>query len=103
MLNRLTFWLSNSVVLRTIITQTTRESDNAGNNDPSAAEKDPGTIPKRKSSALWNSVYRKKAKLLATRWEDPETFISALEKIESWLFSRIAESIWWQVSPTSLL
>nr|CAD1819982.1 unnamed protein product [Ananas comosus var. bracteatus] len=93
---RLTFWLSNSVVLRTIITQTTRESDNAGNNDSSAAEKDPGTIPKRKSSALWNSVYRKKAKLLATRWEDPETFISALEKIESWLFSRIAESIWWQ-------
>lgn len=30
-------------------------------------------------------------------WEDIETFIYALEKTESWVFSRIVESIWWQV------
>lgn len=31
-------------------------------------------------------------------WEDPHTFTSMLEKIESWIFSRIVESIWWQVN-----
>lgn len=31
------------------------------------------------------------------RWEDPETFLVALEKVEAWIFSRIVESVWWQV------
>lgn len=30
-------------------------------------------------------------------WDDPHVFISALEKVEAWIFSRIVESIWWQV------
>lgn len=30
-------------------------------------------------------------------WEDPETFLVALEKVEAWIFSRIVESVWWQV------
>lgn len=30
-------------------------------------------------------------------WEDTHTFTSALEKVEAWIFSRIIESIWWQV------
>lgn len=29
--------------------------------------------------------------------EDVLTFLIALERVESWLFSRIVESIWWQV------
>ncbi|XP_054795432.1 uncharacterized protein LOC129300854, partial [Prosopis cineraria] len=29
-------------------------------------------------------------------WEDPQTFLFALEKIEAWIFSRIVESVWWQ-------
>lgn len=29
--------------------------------------------------------------------EDVSAFIIALEKVESWLFSRIVESLWWQV------
>lgn len=29
--------------------------------------------------------------------EDVLTFINALEKVESWLFSKIVESLWWQV------
>ncbi|KAL0372290.1 UNVERIFIED_CONTAM: hypothetical protein Scaly_0910600 [Sesamum calycinum] len=29
-------------------------------------------------------------------WEDVWTFILALENVESWLFSRIVESVWWQ-------
>lgn len=30
-------------------------------------------------------------------WENPHTFLSALQKVEAWIFSRIVESIWWQV------
>lgn len=30
-------------------------------------------------------------------WEDPLTFTVALENIEAWIFSRIVESVWWQV------
>lgn len=30
-------------------------------------------------------------------WEDPEAFVVALEKFEAWIFSRIVESVWWQV------
>ncbi|KAL5080605.1 hypothetical protein RYX36_009026 [Vicia faba] len=29
-------------------------------------------------------------------WDDPHVFISALEEVEAWIFSRIVESIWWQ-------
>ncbi|XP_065850619.1 uncharacterized protein [Euphorbia lathyris] len=28
--------------------------------------------------------------------EDPFTFLSALERVEAWIFSRTVESIWWQ-------
>lgn len=30
-------------------------------------------------------------------WENLHTFTSALENVETWIFSRIVESIWWQV------
>lgn len=30
-------------------------------------------------------------------WQETGTFTAALEKIESWIFSRIVESVWWQV------
>lgn len=30
-------------------------------------------------------------------WEDIETFMLALEQVEAWIFSRIVESVWWQV------
>lgn len=30
-------------------------------------------------------------------WLEPETFLVALEKVEAWMFSRIIESVWWQV------
>lgn len=32
-------------------------------------------------------------------WDDHQTFLIALEKFESWIFSRIVESVWWQVNP----
>ncbi|KAJ6754427.1 EEIG1/EHBP1 PROTEIN AMINO-TERMINAL DOMAIN PROTEIN [Salix purpurea] len=67
---RLTFWLSNSVVLRTIISQTIEVS------------------PSRKGN---NVLYED-----SSDWEDPHAFTSALERVEAWIFSRIIESIWWQ-------
>ena len=30
-------------------------------------------------------------------WENRQTFEIALEKVEAWIFSRIVESVWWQV------
>ncbi|KAF2325755.1 hypothetical protein GH714_035796 [Hevea brasiliensis] len=29
-------------------------------------------------------------------WEESQTFIVALERVEAWIFSRIVESVWWQ-------
>lgn len=36
-------------------------------------------------------------------WEDPETFLVALEKVEAWIFSRIVESVWWQVESSPFI
>jgi hypothetical protein len=30
-------------------------------------------------------------------WQEITNVLAALEKIESWIFSRIVESVWWQV------
>lgn len=100
--NRLTFWLSNSVVLRAIITRTIKSSDIPKPFGPYSTEHSSIMMPKKKSSPLkWESIPRKKEKLSITEefddWEDPDTFTSALEKIETWMFSRIVESVWWQV------
>ncbi|KAB1211752.1 hypothetical protein CJ030_MR6G015025 [Morella rubra] len=100
---RLMFWLSNSVVLRTIISQGTGNTElplssgsgrkwNGGGkveNKESSQLKWKGSSPGRKENAkaLYGSL---------GNWEDPHMFVSALEKIEGWIFSRIVESIWWQ-------
>ncbi|KAI7724753.1 hypothetical protein M8C21_004630 [Ambrosia artemisiifolia] len=67
---RLTFWLSNSVMLRAIIIQTIGELSTGKNKYGS--------------------------KKVTNDWRDPQTFFIALEKIEAWMFSRIIESVWWQ-------
>lgn len=74
--NRLTFWLSNCVVLRAIIHKTIEKEK--GNNETES------TVKWRKESSL-------------KEWEDPRMVTSVLEKVESWIFSRVIESIWWQV------
>ncbi|KAM1303782.1 hypothetical protein ACFX2F_021550 [Malus domestica] len=82
---RLTFWLSNSIVLRAIISQ---------------------SLPCRKVGA--EGVLKAKNGFLPHKeennctlesfddWEDPQIFMAALEKFEGWIFSRIVESVWWQ-------
>ncbi|KAI4382519.1 hypothetical protein MLD38_008472 [Melastoma candidum] len=61
---RLTFWLSNAVVLRAIVGQI------AGSEKASVVD--------------------------SSGWEDPQNFIIALERVESWIFGRVVESVWWQ-------
>ncbi|KAL6135894.1 hypothetical protein ACLB2K_068119 [Fragaria x ananassa] len=100
---RLTFWLSNSIVLRTIISQAIGEpalpKSARSSIDRNGAEK----VKHKASSPLkWeapSSGKKQGMKLLNGSlgdWENPNTFMSTLEKIESWIFSRIVESIWWQ-------
>ncbi|MFS8017503.1 putative NT-type C2 domain-containing protein [Helianthus anomalus] len=68
---RLTFWLSNSVMLRAIIHK--------------SIEKD--TCLNGSRSDLHTT---------SNESDDTRVIISDLEKVESWMFSRIVESIWWQ-------
>ena len=30
-------------------------------------------------------------------WKEPTTFMAALERLEGWIYSKVMESIWWQV------
>jgi len=52
---------------------------------------------------LWrNNSNGKQDKLAAMQmpddWQETSTLLAALEKIESWMFSRIVETVWWQVN-----
>ncbi|KAI8533437.1 hypothetical protein RHMOL_Rhmol10G0010200 [Rhododendron molle] len=100
--SRLTFWLSNSVVLRAIITRAFAEHQlpfSAGH----FPERPVGEKGNRKklSPLKWKESSpsnKTKGTLCGSfdDWDDPCKFASALEKIEAWIFSRIVESVWWQ-------
>ncbi|MFQ6620637.1 hypothetical protein Gotur_000069 [Gossypium turneri] len=86
---RLMFWLSNCVVLRAIISEST-----VGRTERNGVEKG----KKQASSPLKcreSSPGRKENKSLSD-WDNPLAFTSALERVETWVFSRIIESVWWQ-------
>lgn len=100
---RLTFWLSNSVVFRAIIWRKVRDakkSPSSGLTEKNVARrmnkevspqmngKDSFSKKKDNSNISFGSL---------SDWEDPHTFISALERVEGWIFSRVIESVWWQV------
>ncbi|XP_044503013.1 uncharacterized protein LOC123223738 [Mangifera indica] len=101
---RLTFWLSNSVVLRVIISQATGDLE-----QPLSAHQSMERNGGRKGNnkilfpLKWkeSSAGKKGNKNVVcgsfSDWEDPNTFLSALQKVEAWIFSRIVESIWWQI------
>lgn len=96
--SRLTFWLSNTIVLREIISQAfgnSRHSSPALNlfesNGRSVVK--PATL---KSKGGANSKLSNSFVHLVDDWQDTGTFTSALEKVESWIFSRMVESVWWQ-------
>jgi len=101
----LTFWLSNTVVVREIIAQTFGVSRvnpmmmTMTMNMNGGAKKLDG----KPMTMLWrNSSNGKQAKLAAMQmpddWQETSTFLASLEKIESWIFSRIVDTVWWQVN-----
>lgn len=95
--SRLTFWLSNTIVLREIISQafgSSRHSIPASKfPESNGSYVKPATLKSKggASSKLANSFVH-----LVEDWQDTGTFTSALEKVESWIFSRMVESVWWQ-------
>ncbi|KAL3526304.1 hypothetical protein ACH5RR_010960 [Cinchona calisaya] len=96
---RLTFWLSNSIMLRAIISESLREQKIPFSGP--VTEKNGVRNAKNISSFLkWNSLSSKGIESTLDEgsddWDDPNTYITALGKVESWIFSRIIESIWWQ-------
>ncbi|XP_031381164.1 uncharacterized protein LOC116195897 isoform X2 [Punica granatum] len=92
---RLTYWLSNSVVLRGVISQAVANRELPIS--PAARIERVNTV-KGPSPLKWESSPGKKGSecMRSLDWEDPQTFIYALEKVEAWIFSRTIESIWWQ-------
>ncbi|XP_002509546.2 uncharacterized protein LOC8271767 [Ricinus communis] len=100
---RLTFWLSNSVVLRAILCQAIGDKELSHSGRQSIERNGVGKGNKIKSSSLkWKetspSTNEHKNVILGdlSDWDDPHTFTSALERVEAWIFSRTVESIWWQ-------
>ncbi|GER25900.1 nucleolar protein gar2-related [Striga asiatica] len=97
--SRLTFWLSNTVVLREIISQAfgsscqssalTKIFESGGGETRSSQLKPKTSIGSRQSKK--QSFFQ-----FVDDWQETRTFTCALEKVESWIFSRIVESIWWQ-------
>ncbi|KAK6232247.1 hypothetical protein SCA6_002320 [Theobroma cacao] len=99
--SRLTFWLSNTIVLREIISLAFGNSCNSSpltrlpesNGSNKRSEVKPPTL-KWKGGA--GSKHVNGFVQLVDDWQETGTFTSALEKVESWIFSRIVESVWWQ-------
>ncbi|PSS30332.1 Myosin-H heavy chain like [Actinidia chinensis var. chinensis] len=95
---RLAFWLSNTVVMRAIISQASAKQQL----QRSVVKPGGGEGNHKKSSPLkWKEPSPSKETKGALcesfeDWDDPHTFTSALERIEAWIFSRIIESLWWQ-------
>lgn len=92
--SRLSFWLSNAIVLREIISQAFGNSCQSSPLGRLAESNGNHTAPKWKGSS--NSKHVNGLLQFAEYWQDTGTFTSALEKFESWVFSRIVESVWWQ-------
>ncbi|KAK9069217.1 hypothetical protein SSX86_013333 [Deinandra increscens subsp. villosa] len=90
---RLTFWWSNTIVLRETISQafgtscqsisSTRALDTYG-----SSSKNEGRSEQSNNKPDFIEFI--------DDWQETKTFTFALEKVESWIFSRIVESIWWQ-------
>ncbi|CAH8385779.1 unnamed protein product [Eruca vesicaria subsp. sativa] len=92
---RLTFWLSNTIILRAIISDNTSLEE-----EELPVSAGPGPRRSKTGSEKRSSLTWKESSPLSKKnngaWDDPRTFITALEKVEAWIFSRVVESIWWQ-------
>lgn len=98
---RLTFWLSNSVALRVIVSKFFGESKLSMSVGPVTGTAGNNSEKRKQLPLKWDSFPSKETKSVNEEsfgnWEEPLTFVAALEKVEAWIFIRIIESIWWQV------
>ncbi|KAK3040822.1 hypothetical protein RJ639_029166 [Escallonia herrerae] len=95
---RLTFWLSNLIMLRAIVSQADGKmplSGGPGTRGNVGARSD-GRYPRRSDKSPSIGIEKNNTSPEFDDWEDHETFIIALENVEAWIFSRIVESVWWQ-------
>ncbi|XP_027923187.1 uncharacterized protein LOC114181061 isoform X2 [Vigna unguiculata] len=99
---RLTFWLSNSIALRTIISRTVKDPSNPVKSGRRKKTEEEG-YGNLTASLRVKGLYPRKNENAALgyggfgNWDDPQVLLLALEKVEAWIFSRIVESIWWQI------
>ncbi|CAK8572106.1 unnamed protein product [Lathyrus sativus] len=85
---RLTFWFSNLLLLRAIVSKGVENKD-LGN----------GPWLNGECNVNGSTSHDKEKENKEEQfhgWLEPETFLVALEKVEAWMFSRIIESVWWQ-------
>lgn len=100
---RLTFWLSNCVMLRAIVSEAFGDEHlpvSAGpspeqNGNKKGMDNKPSTL-KWSISSSGNKGNKNSLGKRSEDWETPQAFLFALEKVEFWIFSRIVESVWWQ-------
>eukprot|EP00268_Persea_americana_P042813 TRINITY_DN4288_c0_g1_i1.p1 TRINITY_DN4288_c0_g1~~TRINITY_DN4288_c0_g1_i1.p1 ORF type:complete len:822 (+),score=204.43 TRINITY_DN4288_c0_g1_i1:453-2918(+) len=100
---RLTFWWSNTVVLREIISQAFGNSNQSSligrvaESNGNGKRNEGKPLPQKwNGSAGYKQVKKLGFMQFVDDWQETSTFTAALEKIESWIFSRIIESVWWQ-------
>lgn len=100
---RLTFLLSNTVVLREILSQAFGNSLNLSPisrvtqlNDGAKRSEGKSTSNQCKGSGWDKQGKNSGLTQILEDWQETRSYITALEKVESWIFSRIVESVWWQ-------
>ncbi|GJM98433.1 hypothetical protein PR202_ga15447 [Eleusine coracana subsp. coracana] len=96
--SRLTFWLSNTVVLREIVTQTfgiSRQSSPIMKvfSTNGIAKSDKSFSPVRWKSNSNGKHAKPNIMQMPDDWRETGTLLAALERIESWVFSRIVDKI----------
>ncbi|XP_073057296.1 uncharacterized protein [Primulina eburnea] len=98
---RLTLCLSNSIVLRVIMSKSLRASQLPTSIRPVTETLGDRNRKKKTSPLKWESFpikgMRSAAEGSVGDWENPLAFSAAIEKVEMWIFSWIIEFIWWQL------
>ncbi|XP_039116563.1 uncharacterized protein LOC120252060 isoform X2 [Dioscorea cayenensis subsp. rotundata] len=101
--SRLTFWLSNVIILREVVSQTFSCLSQlntvlklVGTNDGAKEKRKKLSPLKDKDSNFSKQTKRPDSMQPADDRQEAISMISALEKIEIWLFSRAVESVWSQ-------
>lgn len=91
---RLTFWLSNIIALREIISQAIGKSHVPSHITQTSQSNGSEESFSEKLSYNQSNGFKR----MFEGWQETEAFTRALERVEFWIFSRIVESVWWQVS-----